>query len=177
MGKFEITFDEWAACELDKGCSLHPDMPFYGRGKRPVINVSRNDIDTYLAWLSEKTKKTYRLPTQAEWVRAARGRGDAPIVAGRRSANCYGCDDETEGKEPAPVGSHEPNALGLHDMLGNVWELTSDCEDESCKKVYARGGSYYENYEGASSEAVTTIGVGLRLNNVGFRVVRSDAGR
>jgi CHAT domain-containing protein len=174
MGKFEITFDDWAACELEKGCSLHPDMPFYGRGKRPVINVSRNDIDAYLAWLSAKAKKTYRLPTQAEWARAARGGGSTPIVAGRRSANCYGCDDETEGKEPAPVGSHEANALGLYDMLGNVWELTSDCVDESCKNVYARGGSYYEDYEGASSEAATTLGVGLRLNNVGFRVVRDD---
>jgi formylglycine-generating enzyme required for sulfatase activity len=57
-------------------------------------------------------------------------------------------------------------------LRGNVWEMTSDCEEESCRKFYSRGGSYYENYEGASSEAVTTLGVALRLNNVGFRVVR-----
>jgi hypothetical protein len=173
MGKFEVTFEDWAACEEDKGCTLHPDMPFYGRVNKPVINVSFDDVQTYLAWLSQKTGKSYRLPTQAEWTWAARGGGAEPVFAGRRTANCYGCDDETEGKEPAAVGSHEPNAFGLYDLLGNVWELTGDCRDEGCTQHLALGGSFVENYQNASSEAATTLGPGLRLNSVGFRVVRA----
>jgi CHAT domain-containing protein len=172
MGKFEVTFEDWAACEEEKGCSVHPDMPFYGRVNKPVINVSFDDVQTYLAWLSKKTRKTYRLPTQAEWTWAARGGGADPVLAGRRTANCYGCDDETEGKEPAPVGSHEANGFGLYDLLGNVWELTSDCRDEGCTQHLALGGSFVENYQNASSEAATTLAPGLRLNSVGFRVVR-----
>jgi formylglycine-generating enzyme required for sulfatase activity len=73
------------------------------------------------------------------------------------------------------VDSHEANAFGLYDMLGNVWELTSDCSDERCARRYARGGSYIDDFEHATSEAVTTIEPGFRLNNVGFRVVREPA--
>ena len=72
VGKFEVTFAEWDACVAAGGCKHQPGDEGWGRGRRPVINVSWHDAKEYAAWLSRKTGKTYRLLSEAEWEYAAR---------------------------------------------------------------------------------------------------------
>ena len=133
MGKFEVTFAEWDACAADGGCASNksPSDPGWGKGRRPVVNVSWNDAKEYAAWLSRKTGKTYRLLSEAEWEYAARA-GTSTAYAwgnavGRNHANCSGCGSQFDNMQTAPVGSFPGNAFGLHDMHGNVWEWVEDC--------------------------------------------------
>ncbi len=131
--------------------------------RHPVVCVSHDDALAYLAWLSKKTGKTYRLPSEAEWEYAARAvtSASAPSLArywgNERDPAClfanvadatlarrlniarpdtekfFGCNDKFA--FTAPVGSFKANAFALHDMLGNVWQWTGDC--------------WHENYSGS----------------------------
>jgi len=130
IGVYEVTFDEWDACVADGGCSHEPRDNTFGRGRQPVINVSFSDANEYAAWLSNKTDKTYRLPTEAEWEYAAKAGTSTNYPwgndVGTGNANCDGCNgDQNRGKKP--VGSFEPNAFGLYDTSGNVMEWTTSC--------------------------------------------------
>jgi formylglycine-generating enzyme required for sulfatase activity len=130
VGKYEITFAEWDGCVADGGCDHKPDDQGWGRGDRPVINVSWNEAQEYVAWLSRKGQKSYRLLTEAEWEYVARA-GSATARwwgrdLGRNNANCDGCGSPWDGQQTAPVGSFDANAFGLHDMLGNVTEWVED---------------------------------------------------
>ena len=143
VGKFEVTWDEWDACVAMRGCDGDRlETPASERGRRPVINVSWDQAKAYVAWLSRRTGKPYRLLTEAEWEYAARGvtSADAPHPpypwgdkASHEYAN-YGtdrvCQGKTEGRDEwhytAPVGQFPANAFGLHDMHGNVWEWVED---------------------------------------------------
>jgi formylglycine-generating enzyme required for sulfatase activity len=114
-----------------------------------VINVSWDQItNEYLPWLGVKTGKAYRLLTEAEWEYAspAGSRTKYPWSdeIGSSRANCDGCGSEWDSKQTAPVGSFQPNAFGLYDMHGNVWEQVADY--------------YKDNYVGASFDgsAVST---------------------
>jgi formylglycine-generating enzyme required for sulfatase activity len=142
-GKFEVTWDEWEACVTMGGCDGRQTTDSgYGKGRRPVINVSWNQAKAYAAWLSQMTNKPYRLLTEAEWEYAARGvtSADAPHPpfpwsdkASHEYAN-YGndrcCDGKAEGRDTwintAPVGQFPPNAFDLYDMHGNVTEWVQD---------------------------------------------------
>ena len=150
VGKYEITFADWEACVTDRRCARLEDSGF-GRGRRPVINVSYDDAKRYVAWLSEKTNWKYRLLTETEWEYAARAGSDKARYWGDsldeacQFANVF--NPTTKGKykdaerksfpcndgqvETAPVGSFKPNRFGLHDMLGNVWEWVEDCWNDS----------------------------------------------
>jgi formylglycine-generating enzyme required for sulfatase activity len=132
MSKHEVTFEQYDLfCE--KTGRSKPDDRGWGRGKRPVINVSWHDAVAFCDWLSELSGDRYRLPTDAEWEYACRAGtttrynfGDSP-----RDLGLYAWYDGNAGKQTHPVGNLRANAWGLYDMHGNVWEWCSDWYDES----------------------------------------------
>ncbi len=143
VGKFEVTFDEWTACVSDGGCNgYRPDDLGWGRSDRPVVHVSWQDAKTYVKWLSRKTDKTYRLLSEAEWEYAARATSRTMFPWGNSIgsgyANCDGCGSLWDDDLTAPVGSFAPNAFGLHDMHGNVYDWVEDC--------------WHSDYQGAPSD-------------------------
>lgn len=143
IGKYEVTFEEYDTFALATGRDL-PSDEGWGRGQRPVINVSWDDAVAYAEWLSEQTGKLYRLPTEAEWEYAARAGTETPYWWGDRTACDYAnaadlsaekqnpgwktfdCDDGFVNTAPADR-QIEPNNFGLYDMSGNVWEWVQDC--------------------------------------------------
>jgi formylglycine-generating enzyme required for sulfatase activity len=190
VGKFEVTFEEWDACVAQGGCSHRPDDRGWGRGRQPVMNVSWNDAQSYLAWLSRRTGKSYRLPSEAEWEYAAQaGSGrEAAAVRGANQANCDGCGSRWDNRQAAPAGSFAANAFGLHDMLGNVWEWTADCWNAShdaasadgsvrltgdCSRRVLRGGSWGSFPEFTRSAHRIWFTTDNRLDGYGFRVART----
>lgn len=135
LGKYPVTFAEWDAANA-AGANLHrPEDEGWGRDRRPVINVSWRDAQLYIGWLNSNTSGGYRLPSEAEWEYACRAGTTTAFSTGdsisERQARFY-CSST------APVGSYAPNAFGLHDMHGNVWEL---CEDV-----------WHRDYNGAPSD-------------------------
>lgn len=167
VGKFEVTFAEWDACVSQGGCSHRPDDRGWGRGRQPVINVNWDDAQQYVAWLSQKTGKSHRLLSEAEWEYAAQagtGREQAAQV-GANQANCDGCGSRWDMRQTAPVGSFAANAFGLHDMLGNVWEWTAE--------RVLRGGSWDTVQSVARSAYRYGYPVDNRLGANGFRVART----
>jgi formylglycine-generating enzyme required for sulfatase activity len=188
VGKFEVTFAEWDACVAQHGCSHRPDDEGWGRGRQPVMNVSWYAAQQYIAWLSKRTGKAYRLLSEAEWEYAAQaGTGrEAEVTAGQ--ANCRGCGSRWDYRQTAPVGSFPANAFGLHDMLGNVWEWTADCWNEShagapadgsarlsgdCSRRVRRGGSWYYGPSLSRSAFRSGAPAGNYLDYDGFRVART----
>lgn len=137
VGKLEVTFAEWEACVAANGCKSNRDRidmawraKGWARGDHPVVSVTWGDAKAYATWLSRKTGKSYRLLTEAEWEYAARA-GSATAYSwgdgvGEGNANCDGCGSKWD-NGPAPAGSFKPNAFGVHDMHGNVWEWVEDC--------------------------------------------------
>ena len=201
VGKYEVTFVEWDACVADGGCYGHrPGDGGWGRGNRPVIDVSWNHVQTYMMWLSEKTGKAYRLLSEAEWEYVARagsgtrkyswgnviGRNRGNEI-GRNRANCRECGSRWDSKHTAPVGSFGANAFGLHDVHGNVWEWVQDCwngtyagapadgrawEQGGCYLRVLRGGSWISASGLLRSAARNWNTTDLRSDLVGFRVAR-----
>ena len=140
VSKYEVTFDEWEACLADGGCRGHRPFDWHwGRGRRPVINVSWDDARAYALWLTQKTGKPYRLLSEAEWEHAARAGTGGPYHFGDTISADKANFDETFSsrlgrlyrRKTVPVGSFPPNEFGLHDMHGNVWEWVEDCRHHS----------------------------------------------
>lgn len=192
VGQFELTFDEWDACFADGGCNGYRAEAKWGRGRLPVINISWNDAKAYVAWLSQKTGKPYRLLTEAEYEYATRARTNTAYPWGRtignNNANCKGCGSQWDGKETAPVGSFAPNRFGLYDMVGNVWAWTEDCYHDSysaaapadgsawiagdCSTRVIRGGSWDDEPGYLRSARRLGNHIGNQSIFFGFRVAR-----
>jgi formylglycine-generating enzyme required for sulfatase activity len=171
-GKFEVTFAQWDACVSEGGCSYKPGDQGWGRGKRPVINVSWSDAKHFVTWLSKKTGQSYRLLSEAEWEYAARGvtsTSDAhtPFSTGAtinyKQANYdanfkYGVAGRMGiyRQKTLDVGALPKNAFGLHEMHGNVWEWVEDC--------------YKDSYAGAPTDGSAVASRDCRL-----RILRGGA--
>ncbi len=172
---YEVTFAEWDACVAAGGCGgYRPDDKGWGRGRRPVINVSWEDTQRFVAWLSEGTGHTYRLLSEAEWEYVARAGTSTRSYWGESSSRqcryengadqtakkhqsygtVAGCDDGYF--RTAPVGSFEANAYRIHDTLGNVKEWVQDC--------------WNDRYHGAPSD-----GSAWQRGDCGNRVVRGGS--
>lgn len=197
VGRFELTFAEWDACVADGGCNGHrPNDWGWGRGNRPVMDVSWNDAQAYVTWLNRKTGLTgradrYRLPSEAEWEYAAR--------AGSTTAYSFGNDAGQLGayawfnnwggglRTTHPVGGRLPNGFGLYDMHGNVRELVEDCWNEShagassdgsartaddCSLHVYRGGGFGDFARGQRSASRYRVDSDLR-HSAGFRIART----
>lgn len=161
-----VTFDQWYDCIADGGCgSYWPDDHEWGRGSRPVINVTWDDAQSYVRWLNEKVRGPqtaapapadspppaaapgpYRLLSEAEWEYAARA-GTATTyywgdTAGIGNANCDGCGSQWDNKQTSPVGSFAPNKFGLYDMAGNVLQWVQDCYHDSYANAPADGSAW-----------------------------------
>lgn len=216
IGVHEVTFEQWDACVSGGGCGgYRPADEGWGRGRRPVTNVSWEDARNYVQWLSEETGETYRLPSEARWEYAARagtktarywGDGaaeqcryangldadlaevDPELVEGMRAlgAGPAPCSDG-QAWGTAPVGSYEPNAFGLYDMIGNLAEWTDDCEQRDysegeagdgawssgdCSARMLRGGTWSYPVESLRSAYRLSLQLDRRDNGIGFRVVR-----
>ena len=136
LGKHEVTFAQWDACVADGGCGRYtPEDEGWGRGNRPVIKVSWDDIQLFIDWLNAKTGGNFRLPTEAEWEYAARAGSTTKYSwgnsIGSNRANCRNDECGDRWKYTAPVGSFSANAWGLHDLHGNVYEWVQDCWNDS----------------------------------------------
>jgi formylglycine-generating enzyme required for sulfatase activity len=134
VSKWEVDFDEWDTCVDYGDCPQGVSDADFGRGQKPVINVTWDDAQRYVAWLSKMTGKTYRLLSEAEYEYATRAGtqtvypwGNDIKLNGTPMANCPGCGSKWDNTGTAPVGSFAPNQFGLSDMMGNVWSWTEDC--------------------------------------------------
>jgi formylglycine-generating enzyme required for sulfatase activity len=194
VSKFPVTFTDWDACVSAGGCPQggRADDVGWGRGTRPVIFVSWDDAQEYVAWLSRMTGKPYRLLSEAEWEYSARAGSTTAFLwgeeAGKNNANCNGCGNQWDNRQTSPVGSFKPNAFGLHDTVGNVWQWVQDCyhNDYSaapadgsawisgdCSFRVVRGGSWSGNPLDLRSANRGRDPSDSRDNDVGFRVGRT----
>ena len=188
IGRYEVTFAEYDACVEDGACVHRPNDQGWGRGRRPVVDVSWNDAQAYVAWLSEKTGQRYQLPSESEWEYAARAGTSTPWHTGRAiltdDANILNAFGKT-----VAVGAYPPNAFGLHDVHGNVDEWVLDCFDtgyvgvpndgsaatsgDCAQARLYRGGNFSDEPAQARSAGRWRAPQAARNTGLGFRVVRA----
>jgi formylglycine-generating enzyme required for sulfatase activity len=190
IGRYEVTFDEWDRCVEAAGCKHRPDDRGWGRGNRPVVNISWLDAKEFVGWMSQKTGQTYRLPTEAEWEYAARGGANTPYWWGRdigaRHAHCRECK-VGNASQTVEVGSFKPNGFGLYDTAGNAAEWVEDCwndnykgapsngkawETGQCRLRVLRGGAYDSQARYLRSQSRFRYDSDVRFSANGFRVLR-----
>jgi formylglycine-generating enzyme required for sulfatase activity len=199
VGKFSVTFDEWDACVSEGGCdNYRPADAGWGRGRRPVINVSWNDASAYVAWLSRKTGEPYHLLSEAEREYVTRAGTAWPFWWGPwispQQANYdgnYAYAGGTKGEfrqRTMLVDSLQPNPWGLYHIHGNVWEWTQDCWHDSytgapsnggawttgdCNERVLRGGSWSSRPKYLRASQRFGLTASLRDDNLGFRIGRT----
>jgi len=196
MGETDVTFAEYDAFARATGRTPPQDEGF-GRGARPVINVSRSDMLAYLDWLNRTSgQKGFRLPSEAEWEYAARGGTSTPYYWGaapdpQRVNSALNAPPDVY-PHTSPVKSFPANPFGLYDMSGNVWQEVADClhhdyagapadgrawTDAGCFAYIVRGGSYEITRRGLTTTARSAMGKDFASMSVGFRVAQDAPSR
>jgi formylglycine-generating enzyme required for sulfatase activity len=192
VSRTEVTFAEWDACVAQGGCARQREDRSWGRGGRPVMNVSWDEARQYAAWIAKLTGKPYRLLTEAEWEYAARA-GTTTIYSwgdkiGKGNANCILCGSQWNDRT-APAGSFKPNAFGLYDMHGNVDEWVEDpwhdnyigapadgsawLQGGDTSRRVVRGGSWSSYPQSLRAANRGRFTIDYRLGNHGFRLART----
>jgi formylglycine-generating enzyme required for sulfatase activity len=191
LSQYPVTVGNWNACHADGGCGPPPRMA-QAQDDMPIYNVSWDDTQTFITWLSRRAGHAYRLPSEAEWEYAARAGtttrywwGDHP---GTALANCAGCGGKHDPRAPLPVGGYQANPFGLYDMLGGVAQWMQDCwfpnyshapEDGSardapnCMKRVLRGGGFRAGPDDILPTARSSYDAPVRYLGNGFRVARN----
>lgn len=149
VSKYELTFADWDTCAAYGDCDPHISDSGLGRGQEPVKNVTWEDSQRYVAWISRMTGKTYRLISEAEYEYATRAGtqtaypwGDDIQPSDTTVVNCNGCGKSIS-LRPVQVGSFPPNKFGLYDMVANITVWTEDC--------------WHANYNGAPTDGSAWI--------------------
>ncbi|WP_175543951.1 SUMF1/EgtB/PvdO family nonheme iron enzyme [Methylobacterium sp. UNC378MF] len=190
IARREATINEWRSCVEAGACKYRPKVVDEQAGTQPITNVSWFDAQEYVAWLSALTRRTYRLPSEAEWEYAARGGTSTAFSwgpqVGDSKANCRECS-RTGGHELSSVASFAPNGFGLFDMAGNAAEWVEDCWNDSyrgapqdgtawltgtCSQRVLRGGSFDSSASYVKPSARFRYDADVRYYANGFRVVR-----
>jgi formylglycine-generating enzyme required for sulfatase activity len=183
IGGYEVTQEQWYA--------VMGNNPSKNKGRTlPVEQVSWDDIQQFIAKLNQKTGQKYRLPSEAEWEYAARAGTTAEWSHGNDESKLgnYAWYGRTSGGNTQAVGQKLPNAFGLYDMHGNVWEWTQDCWHETyagaptdgsawitgCSDNFRvlRGGSWVSDSADLRSARRYRFNPDQRSNVYGFRLAR-----
>lgn len=169
VSRFPITFDDWDAAYADRGVKHYPDDNGWGRGRRPVIDVSWYDANEYVAWLMETANAFYSLLPEVLWVYACRANTTTTYHFGDNITKKLAHYDARTTLE---VGFFPPNDWGLYDMHGNVWEwcLEPDSFHLSPMVRKQRGGSWSSEQDKLARTHIDIAN--FRSSDVGFRVTR-----
>lgn len=196
VSKYEVTYDDWDRCMMGGGCGINQRQLSgwtEGEGDLPMTGNRWGDARDYAVWLSARTGQAYRLLSEAEWEYVARAGSDTAYSWGAEMeadrAHCDSCGSPWEHLHgTVPVGSFEPNAFGVYDMHGNVWEWVADCWNDSydnapadgsawqrgdCRRHVLRSGSWYSSPEYVRSAHRRSWGDSFYLPDQGFRVGRT----
>jgi len=157
IGRYEVTFGQYIVfCRETR--RVIPSDNGWGMDDRPMINVSWHDAVAFTSWLSEKSGRTFRLPSEAEWEYAARGGTITPFPWGEElgvnNANCSDCGGELNGVMTAPVGTFKPNGFGLYDMIGNVYEWCLDTMSKDYNGAPVDGSAWVVSKERESKSRI-----------------------
>jgi formylglycine-generating enzyme required for sulfatase activity len=193
VSKFDVTFADWDTCVSAGGCPEVSDASF-GRGTKPVINVTWADAQRYVMWFSKMTGRDYRLLSETEWEYVARA-GAATVYhwgdeIGTDKANCDGCGSVWNNLGTSPVGYYKDNAnaFGLYDISGNVWQWVQDCyhgdyngaptdgsawTSGDCSRHVVRGGSWANIAKDLRVARRHYLAADYRDAFTGFRIART----
>ena len=192
IGKYEVMVEEWNAC-VEAGACPRIASEAGAAKNEPMRDVSWDDAQQYVKWLSTISGKPFRLPTEAEWEYAIRAGTTTRYWWGEQmragNANCKDCGEPWRQEGPANVGSFSANWFGLYDMNGSIWEWVSDCwhnsfkgapavgqswNDENCRIRVIRGGSWREGATYMPSSTRFKYDASVRQSQNGFRVARDE---
>ncbi len=151
LGVYPMTFAEWVQFANNTEADYRPEHLAWDRGNHPITDVSWNDAQAYVEWLSNTLGTRYRLPSEAEWEHACRAGADTPYwwgdELGHNLANCCAGGSLWNGDQTSPVGHFQPNPLGLHDVHGNVDEWVEDAWHDNYANAPTDGSAWVTELE------------------------------